>query len=368
MQFSKSFTQKRPIARVLRAPERCVMQETTHSHAAIGFWSSQAPKSRGARAMSDLPLTSCTDEQNSSQDPLDSESSPGHLTTMWQGEGDEPQSALNSASTSISPGKKSVCGNQTFHADPQEPPHFSQDPLDPKPSFIQVKVELSTMNQEAELQEPLPDSSASPSPSGRESPCLLSGNTIKGEKTDNDLHNTGATIKVEPQDIDCENTPPPGIQREDGQDLRDDEGNSYFRSKMPLDHVSPAETRPQKQTEVFFRCKYCGKFVASRGRLKQHLVVHQKSRPRPYRCDLCGKSYSYAYVLENHHRTHTGERPYHCRFCGKCFKQKGHLSSHEKIHTGERPYGCLICGKRFIQSCQVKRHVRNHHQDKKQFL
>uniref|UniRef100_A0AAR2M613 C2H2-type domain-containing protein n=1 Tax=Pygocentrus nattereri TaxID=42514 RepID=A0AAR2M613_PYGNA len=179
---------------------------------------------------------------------------------------------------------------------------LTQESLDSKSSFIQVKVELSTMHQDTEPQGPLNNPTSSSSPSAE---------TVN---TKDPLHNClGITIKEEKVDY------------------------SY--------HLS--------------RCKTLSDHFCQ---LKQHQVVHQKNRPRPYRCDLCGKSYSYAQVLENHRRTHTGERPYNCRFCGRCFKQRGHLIDHERIHTGERPFSCSVCGKRFIQSSQVKKHVRNHHQ------
>ncbi|XP_036414887.1 zinc finger protein 394-like [Colossoma macropomum] len=268
-------------------------------------------------------------------------------------------------------------GDQSSHAVPQELPNFSQESLDSKSSFIQVKVELSTMHQDAEPQGPLNNPTSSSSPSAETANtkdplhnCL--GVTIKEEKADDGPHNTGSTIELEPLDsqVIFFDDAPSLMQRENitknhWEGLRDDQGNHPSRCKTLCDHFSQAEARVQSQTaEDFFGCKHCGKPFRSHRQLKQHQVVHQKNRPRPYRCDLCGKSYSYAQVLENHRRTHTGERPYNCRFCGRCFKQRGHLNDHERIHTGERPFSCSVCGKRFIQSSQVKKHVRNHHQAK----
>ncbi|XP_017568451.2 zinc finger protein with KRAB and SCAN domains 5-like [Pygocentrus nattereri] len=268
-------------------------------------------------------------------------------------------------------------GDQSSHAVPQELPTFSQESLDSKSSFIQVKVELSTMHQDTEPQGPLNNPTSSSSPSAEtvntKDPlhnCL--GITIKEEKVDYSPHNTGSTIKLEPLDsqVIFSNDAPSVMQRQNVTEnhwevLRDDQGYHLSRCKTLSDHFCQAEARVQSQTaEDFFCCRHCGKPFRSHRQLKQHQVVHQKNRPRPYRCDLCGKSYSYAQVLENHRRTHTGERPYNCRFCGRCFKQRGHLIDHERIHTGERPFSCSVCGKRFIQSSQVKKHVRNHHQAK----
>ncbi|KAL7837264.1 hypothetical protein SRHO_G00269750 [Serrasalmus rhombeus] len=256
--------------------------------------------------------------------------------------------------------------NETSPAVPQELTNFNQESLD---SVIQVKVELSTMHQDAESQGPLNNPSSSSSPSAvtayQEPSYHFSENTTnKEEVADDDLHNSGVTVKLEPWDsqVIYSDDAPSAMQNEiiannNFEGMRDDQGTSYSQCQVTLESMSHAEPRLQSQTvERVVYCEYCGKPFGNREQLKQHLVVHQKEKPRPYRCDLCEKSYSYAQVLEIHRRTHTGERPYHCRFCGRRFNQQSHLKYHERIHTGERPFGCSLCGKRFIQRSQVKKH------------
>ncbi|XP_053339753.1 zinc finger protein 792-like [Clarias gariepinus] len=244
--------------------------------------------------------------------------------------------------------------DSTNHAVPQELPNISHGPLDSSSSVMQVKVELSTTKHD-----PVPPDSMS-EPSIATSPHHFSGKTTHEQLDDDCLQNNSEVkIKLEPRDsqIIISDDSNPATQTESITDynlmgLRDDQDDPD-----PSTH----EALHGEITDKIVYCQYCGKPFGNRGQLKRHLVVHQKDRPRPYRCDLCGKSYSYAQVLEVHRRTHTGERPYHCKFCGRRFNQKGHLKEHERIHTGEKPFGCPICGKRFIQSSQVRKHVSYHH-------
>ncbi|KAI5093590.1 zinc finger protein 850 [Silurus meridionalis] len=241
----------------------------------------------------------------------------------------------------------------TNEAVPQKLPNISHGPLDSDSSVIQVKVELSTTKQDIVPPEPIND------PITVTSPHCFSKKTTS-EDTKDDFFNDHLEIKIKSEPMDSQivisNDSNPPMQSESTSDCnlegeRDDQG---------LDLSSHDEQQNETVDRIVY-CQYCGKPFRNRGQMKRHMVVHQKDRPRPYCCDLCGKCYSYAQVLEVHRRTHTGERPYHCKYCGRRFNQKGHLKEHERIHTGEKPFGCPICGKRFIQSSQVRKHVKYHH-------
>lgn len=92
---------------------------------------------------------------------------------------------------------------------------------------------------------------------------------------------------------------------------------------------------------------------------------HQATRSakKPYKCDDCGKSFTWNSELKRHKRVHTGERPYTCGECGNCFGRQSTLKLHQRIHTGEKPYQCSQCGKSFRQSSNLHQHHRLHHGD-----
>ncbi|KAM9632968.1 zinc finger protein 397-like isoform 1-T2 [Trichechus inunguis] len=111
-----------------------------------------------------------------------------------------------------------------------------------------------------------------------------------------------------------------------------------------------------------YKCNQCGKAFS----LKSYLIIHQRihSGERAYKCSECGKAFNQRSALIRHQKIHTGEKPCKCNECGKAFSQSSYLIMHQRIHTGERPYECNECGKAFRQSSDLITHQRIHSGEK----
>ncbi|XP_063854158.1 zinc finger protein 271-like isoform X1 [Scylla paramamosain] len=136
------------------------------------------------------------------------------------------------------------------------------------------------------------------------------------------------------------------------------------------------------------RCHLCGKTLANKFSLKEHLRTH--SEERPHRCGQCGKAFLRRRELRVHERGHgVGEAPCHecpechktfalrsrlarhslvhrqdkqfvCGVCKKEFSRKDDLKCHERVHTGEKPYSCHHCGRAFRYASNCRSHMRMH--------
>uniref|UniRef100_UPI00358E79C4 oocyte zinc finger protein XlCOF6.1-like n=2 Tax=Myxine glutinosa TaxID=7769 RepID=UPI00358E79C4 len=113
-----------------------------------------------------------------------------------------------------------------------------------------------------------------------------------------------------------------------------------------------------------FKCEVCDKTFLQEYSLKSHFRGH--TGERPFQCDVCVKAFVHKSSLVTHIRCHTGERPHTCAECGKAFHQKSGLVTHRKLHSSERPFQCADCGKSFLHKYRLTTH-RRFHSDERPF-
>ncbi|OCT70605.1 zinc finger protein 300 [Xenopus laevis] len=116
--------------------------------------------------------------------------------------------------------------------------------------------------------------------------------------------------------------------------------------------------QPIDEVDKPYRCNICEKTFKAIGILNVHMKTH--TYVRPYQCNECGKSFRDNWNLKVHQKIHTGETPYKCTICEKGFIQYATYMKHQRIHTGEKPYVCCYCDKSFTNSSNLVRHHRTH--------
>lgn len=105
-----------------------------------------------------------------------------------------------------------------------------------------------------------------------------------------------------------------------------------------------------------FQCYMC---YTTKQMLKLHIhSIHMLLRP--FKCELCLRSFYDKYTLTTHARIHSGERPYTCQFCSKTFRQHSALTKHKRIHTKEKPFQCEVCLKAFSDRSSLIPHRKIH--------
>ncbi|XP_055541576.1 zinc finger protein 62 homolog [Wyeomyia smithii] len=185
-----------------------------------------------------------------------------------------------------------------------------------------------------------------------------------------------------------------------------DECNIFFAILVQLKYHSRVHTKK------LFKCGNCDMRFLKLSKKKRHLLIHQKKRhscnacgrtftniaqltwhcrknncdetndqlhieikceeptiefpnetgqPAPsekkFKCDQCGKEYSFASSLYQHRKTHNIESVYKCSICYKTVANAALLDLHFRSHT---ELSCGVCGKEFKTKDELKQHMTVH--------
>ncbi|GMR37821.1 hypothetical protein PMAYCL1PPCAC_08016, partial [Pristionchus mayeri] len=140
-----------------------------------------------------------------------------------------------------------------------------------------------------------------------------------------------------------------------------------FGEKQNLDRHENTHLLDDDPRKKRFDCKICGKSFADPAALILHRKGHNEDEQvsRPYKCEECGWRCQNASILKKHMNSHLADddprkEKFKCDICGKEFSWERSLRIHSNTHKEEEmerlPYKCDYCAKRFMSSSHLCSH------------
>ncbi|XP_045783429.1 zinc finger protein 189-like [Maniola jurtina] len=111
-------------------------------------------------------------------------------------------------------------------------------------------------------------------------------------------------------------------------------------------------------------CDQCGKWFPSPGLLWQHSQVH--TGEKLFKCAICHKAFMYKPSLKDHMLNAHSDNPprFPCGVCHREFSCTSNRRRHMSTHQGTRLlYKCDICDKSFTSAFGMEQHVTHVHRN-----
>ncbi|XP_060597196.1 uncharacterized protein LOC132751100 isoform X2 [Ruditapes philippinarum] len=134
-----------------------------------------------------------------------------------------------------------------------------------------------------------------------------------------------------------------------------------FRWKRNLvSHVEVYHTESDPQT-----CGVCNKVFPDKESIKEHMVIHNKTKRELPTCKICDKTFKKQSSLKMHvAQLHKEKSPpkgsMSCDICKESFATKMKLLEHMLSHTSVMPHKCDICSASFHLEMKLKAHKLTH--------
>ena len=131
-------------------------------------------------------------------------------------------------------------------------------------------------------------------------------------------------------------------------------GRSFSHKSNIRYHIACGDVRES------YVCTFCDRIFKSASHLTYHIRSNHTNE-RPFKCNICHKSFTQVVKLKRHKLIHTGERPFQCDICRKAFKTNYQLKEHRNIHSRENHHMCSKCDKKFADKNNLRRHMKIFH-------
>ncbi|KAM3917675.1 zinc finger protein 646 isoform 1-T2 [Leptodactylus fuscus] len=121
--------------------------------------------------------------------------------------------------------------------------------------------------------------------------------------------------------------------------------------------LDTSATKSEKKDERPYRCDICNRTYRHAGSLHTHKSTHKHGN---YKCSVCNKEFLNPIAMKTHLRTHTARKRAQRVDCGQSFQSSQELSSNNTVHAGEKSFHCPTCNRRFSCQLTLRHHQRTH--------